>query len=413
MAESLPPNWRAAKDSDGKEYYFNELTGETSWVVPAEGDSRPEAAPVKVDIGGATDSGEFAPPSDVLPVATYGSTDGGNGSSHPRPAASSLAAKYQDVQATLGEEMMPRLLIVLACSIIVMVQSAISLSRPDGFAEGPKKYGIAVGAISLGFCLMLMGFARAKPALFSDWIVPKVPGQLTLMQLFAIFLVAWWGPAAFVLTFFAPFRQTSNAYFATWAATIAALFALGKSFARVASTFKALADSPVHSDDNAKSLLGLALSSFVVLVSAIEFAGEGLSEGIFALVIGCVSVLLSVFVYVLKDRKKIGMVLQKIFALMLFLLWIAVAIVTTFAQPFNTTGNGFFGTWFATACASSFAYQTFFGADLQLGRALARSLSFAPIVGPGLPMTTVSEESSVQPQVVPPMMPVTPSSNVA
>jgi len=49
---------------------------------------------------------------------------------------------------------------------------------------------------------------------------------------------------------------------------------------------------------------------------------------------------------------------------------------------------------------------------LQLGRALARSLSFAPIVGPGLPMTTVSEDSSVQPQVVPPMMPVTPSSNV-
>ena len=308
-------------------------------MVPAEGDSRPEAAPVKVDIGGATDSGEFAPPSDVLPVATYGSTDGGNGSSHPRPAASSLAAKYQDVQATVGEEMMPRLLIVLACSIIVMVQSAISLSRqtdpsPDG-PEGPKKYGIAVGAISLGFCLMLMGFARAKPALFNDWIVPKVPGQLTLMQLFAIFLVAWWGPAAFVLTFFNPFRKTSNAYFATWAATIAALFALGKSFARVASTFKALADSPVHSDNNAKSLLGLALSSFVVLVSAIESTGEGLSEGIFALVVGCVSVLLSVFVYVLKDRKKIGMVLQKIFALMLLLLWIAVAIVTTFAQPFR------------------------------------------------------------------------------
>ena len=23
---TLPPNWRVAKDSDGKEYYFNELT---------------------------------------------------------------------------------------------------------------------------------------------------------------------------------------------------------------------------------------------------------------------------------------------------------------------------------------------------------------------------------------------------
>ena len=31
---NLPPNWRTARDSDGKEYYFNELTGETSWSLP-------------------------------------------------------------------------------------------------------------------------------------------------------------------------------------------------------------------------------------------------------------------------------------------------------------------------------------------------------------------------------------------
>ena len=30
---ALPPNWRSAKAADGKEYYFNELTGETSWTV--------------------------------------------------------------------------------------------------------------------------------------------------------------------------------------------------------------------------------------------------------------------------------------------------------------------------------------------------------------------------------------------
>lgn len=29
----LPPNWRSARAADGKEYYFNELTGETSWTV--------------------------------------------------------------------------------------------------------------------------------------------------------------------------------------------------------------------------------------------------------------------------------------------------------------------------------------------------------------------------------------------
>lgn len=33
MDTSLPPNWRSARAADGKEYYFNELTGETSWTV--------------------------------------------------------------------------------------------------------------------------------------------------------------------------------------------------------------------------------------------------------------------------------------------------------------------------------------------------------------------------------------------
>ena len=44
MEPVLPPNWRSAKDADGKEYYFNELTGETSWKVP-EADSVSETKP--------------------------------------------------------------------------------------------------------------------------------------------------------------------------------------------------------------------------------------------------------------------------------------------------------------------------------------------------------------------------------
>ena len=44
--------------------------------------------------------------------------------------------------------------------------------------------------------------------------------SLSVSQLFALFMVAWWLPAAIVLTFFSPFTTTSNAYFATWAAII-------------------------------------------------------------------------------------------------------------------------------------------------------------------------------------------------
>jgi polyhydroxyalkanoate synthesis regulator phasin len=30
-----PPGWRATKTAEGKEYYYNETTGETSWTMPA------------------------------------------------------------------------------------------------------------------------------------------------------------------------------------------------------------------------------------------------------------------------------------------------------------------------------------------------------------------------------------------
>jgi hypothetical protein len=31
----LPPGWRVTKTAEGKEYYYHESTGETSWTVPA------------------------------------------------------------------------------------------------------------------------------------------------------------------------------------------------------------------------------------------------------------------------------------------------------------------------------------------------------------------------------------------
>ena len=42
---ALPPNWRSAKAADGKEYYFNELTGETSWTFPSGNGAAAPSAP--------------------------------------------------------------------------------------------------------------------------------------------------------------------------------------------------------------------------------------------------------------------------------------------------------------------------------------------------------------------------------
>ena len=62
---------------------------------------------------------------------------------------------------------------------------------------------------------------------FSNYEAPKV--KWSAQQLFAVVLALWWTPATFVLTFFAPFTNTSNAYFAIWAAMITTVLMLAVS----------------------------------------------------------------------------------------------------------------------------------------------------------------------------------------
>jgi len=404
----LPPNWRAAKDSDGKEYYFNELTGETSWQVPAqELESRPaEPIPAKVDLS-AADDGEFAPSTapanDMIAVSmpSYGGPQDGNGGVRPRPG--SLSAKYEELGAIIGEVVLPRLLIVTVCSLIVFVQSAIALSRPTGippagdpYPAGPKKYGISVGVISFAFCAMLLMLARFKPAVFTDFTVPKVPGNLTIMQAFAI-----------------------------WVAVACSMLMLGALIDRVGTAFQSMSNSPIHADGNAKSLIALTVSSAVVMFASIEFVGQGEGEAIFSLVVGIFSMLFTLLIFYLADRKKIGMRPQQAAASLLLALWCAEISVTTFYRPFNVTGNGFFGSWLALCCSAAFTYQCFVGGDgiTHFGRALTRSLSFHPMTDmtaqSNLAMTA-SDEGVVVPgqmvtgqQVMPSMAPITPTANVA
>ena len=175
MAGELPPNWRAAKDSDGKEYYFNELTGETSWSFP-EGDKKPASSfeasspPVNpIAPSMASDSAEFAP-SEEPPMPSYG--NGGKANfGRTAPGASGISA-------TLGSGVMTRVCIMMFCSVVVLLQSAIYLGRTtgDGAAES---YGIAVGSVSLGFSVIFVAIAKYKPSTFSNWVLPKLRGELS------------------------------------------------------------------------------------------------------------------------------------------------------------------------------------------------------------------------------------------
>ena len=52
--------------------------------------------------------------------------------------------------------------------------------------------------------------------------------------------------------------------------------------------------------------------------------------------------------------------------------------ILTFDGPFITTSNGYFGSWFATMCTASFAYQSFIHRPLHVMQRVRTSFSFNP-----------------------------------
>jgi len=391
----LPPNWRSAKDSDGKEYYFNELTGDTSWSFPEGGEKK--AAPVTPTV--AHDDMEFAPSVEPGMVSV-------DNTPNPVSYGKRAVGGANGVSSLLGDGMLLRVLLLLFCSLVVLISSAIELGRAservligelavlksNGSTEA---YGVAVGSVSLGFGIIFLALAKYKPDTFSNWTSKK--GDLTITQCFTIFLALWWTPAAAVLTFFNPFRDTSNAYFAVWAAFILSLLLLSASFSRVNARFSSMMSVREYKS-RTKWLVGLAVASCIVLFAAIETVGQGNGASTFGLIAGIFSAALSALVFYLVDRNKLGAKGVKAFALFFVALWIAAAIVLTFGGPFSRTGNGYFATWAATFCAVCLLYEELVGGEVTAVSAVRRSFSFRPMIEPtetpaGMP--SVSQTGSV------------------
>ena len=221
------------------------LTGETSWKFPEVIEvTRPSAATSPSSIV-ASDAAEFAPSSEppnssvVMAPPMYGN----GGGRRAAPSHSSLSL-------TLGEGVLPRVLIISFCSLVTLISSSVEAGRIDkinaaraaagtsagnGTGSGvldsvnvgasvptavlngaAESFGIAVGSIGIAFSILLLAFAKRQPGTFANWTLPKVQGDLSILQLYSLFMVIWWAAGAAVLTFFSPFTATCNAYFAIW-----------------------------------------------------------------------------------------------------------------------------------------------------------------------------------------------------
>ena len=157
MDPALPPNWRSARAADGKEYYFNELTGETSWTVMPQPRSAITSTFTQTPFGtqvptapAAMDEAEATTASDEKPAAVVVSdpwAEGASGDGEPKPSAladtgmRTEASRVQRTDSANTEDIRVagftsnfydalgpggfKLAVVLFSSVVVLIESAI------------------------------------------------------------------------------------------------------------------------------------------------------------------------------------------------------------------------------------------------------------------------------------------------
>ena len=408
---ALPPNWRSAKAADGKEYYFNELTGETSWTFPSGNGAAAPSAPedIKVSVPPALVSEEKGPsaaadepPPDDFNDALERATE----PQEPPSGGGRIRGMYDGLGATMGP-VLGKMLAIAVASFVVMLQSSIKfdLVAAESIPAQPNlAYSVSVGTVSFGMVviyLLLSKFATRQVASVT-LPLPRGRGPVTVPQLFALFFALWWLFGTIILTFYGPWTTTSVSYFACWIALVASAQACATSFTRVSTVFRSLSATAYDAKVMPRArlvrltplalshltlhtscvrlqvsyLAGVGLASFTLFLASLNYTGEGGAfEGganyigsalaTFGVAAGVVSLVMAFALTYLVDRNKISKLGVKIAAGFLVLLWFAAVAFLTFDAPFEETGNGFFACWCGFAASSAYAYREIFGFQLE------------------------------------------------
>lgn len=205
------------------------------------------------------------------------------------------------------------------------------------------EYTVAVGVVAAAFSFIGLLIFNLKRDVY-DKILFTAPifQEVTVGLLLAIFLFIWWAIGTGIITFQAPFNGAGNfnGYFSAWVGFIASVAGLG-----------AVGHKMYESAKGASGLVGVAAAGVVVLCAAgpeLQRAAPVGGNAIYALVLGILSVVVAVVFLALNHAGKQSDAKSKVeFVLMLMLaiMWIIMACLTTFQGPFVVLGNGYFGSW--------------------------------------------------------------------
>jgi len=382
--EDLAPNWRAAKAADGKEYYFNEVTGETSWTKPAPPPQRVEPLVSDgADVGAGNGVGNDVAARDMP------------GSLAPRAGAADSPDRFGSPSAPSGSSpgsgplgpFMPKLVILLAASFVVMLQAAIEDGKEECITSQEAtsggnctphnkslvSYAVAVGTVSLIVLLGVLACARLRPELVGEkkFAMPRGK-EAKPIHLLSGFLLLWWAIGCGILTFHEPFKNTSNAYFACWVALLVSMLLGVDSYAAMHVAWKQYEDAAA--DLTTYFLLIMLLASFVLFLASLDYVSDS-SQGAWGFSCALITALLTAVYMAGRSRNKLTVPVSKVLTGLIFALWVFGAGVLTFDEPFSTTGNGFFSCWVGVVASASLSYQCYFNTQIAWAQHLRNSFS--------------------------------------
>jgi len=206
----------------------------------------------------------------------------------------------------------------------------------EGACEGLEAYAVSVGVVSLVLLAPIVLLLFAEPL-----APPRLHEGLPHLSLM---LLAWWVPAAFLLTFVAPFQRLCNGYFSALAAAASAVELSRAHVPAIDAAFRALRAAIASSTERA-CVCSLAATSTMMwaqaAISLAEYPKEHAATKTWAVLVGLVSMLLCGFYLLLA-----GLAVHRFpFATALLLWWLQGIALSFVPSAFISSMNGFVSTW--------------------------------------------------------------------
>jgi len=245
---------------------------------------------------------------------------------------------------------------ILVASCVELAQASQNCQEDYIKCEDEHGYAVAVGFISLFFCLSYFICLYSKPTLVAQFT-----------QYLSLFLVLWWGVGTIVLTFDAPFNTTGNGYFACWGAALLSILYCQLAVEKF-KTFGATMSNAISGTEQRKVLSLVMILSYVeafaalVLWDEVSFGSteKQSNQETWAFSCGIVAGGLATIYLLLEITRPnmLGPKVLKYFSWFLVPWWMFGAGVATFDEPFPTTGNGYFCAWGAFVSSCYLCYIT-------------------------------------------------------